>query len=57
LQMPKDVAEAVTQYTYQKKHDFLFVNTLSGNMYRNFNKLSIGGYDDDDDFENDSDEG
>ncbi len=41
LHLPKDVAEAVTQYVYKGKHDFLFVNIFTGELYKNFNKLLV----------------
>merc|ERR1711991_308565 len=31
----------ILKFTWRKKHDFLFCNMLTGDLYRNFNKLII----------------
>jgi hypothetical protein len=41
LHLPRHVADAITQYVFKNKHDFLVVDIVNGNLYRNFNKLSF----------------
>ena len=41
LFQPKDIAEAVSSYVFKDKHDFLFINVSTGNLYKKFNKLII----------------
>jgi hypothetical protein len=41
LHLPRHVADAITQYVFKTKHDFLVVDIANGSLYRNFNKLSF----------------
>ena len=38
---PRKTMEGVFRYSFQKKHDFLFMDLANQNLYRNFNKLII----------------
>lgn len=39
--LPKDDYENILQYSYKSKHDFLFINLVTNEIYRNFNKLEL----------------
>jgi energy-coupling factor transporter ATP-binding protein EcfA2 len=41
MDMNKNEADAVMRYVFQDKHDQLYMDKWSGNLYRNFNKLNI----------------
>lgn len=39
--LPKETSEQVMQYTFQDKHDFLMGDCVTGELYRNFNRLVL----------------
>ena len=41
--LDKKTAEEVVRFVFKEKHDFLFGNTLTGKLCRNFNPLDITG--------------
>lgn len=53
--LPKDISEQVMTYTFRDKHDFLMGDCVTGELFRNFNKLILpdvyNGEDDDEDME------
>lgn len=40
---PKSVADEILEYTYQGKRDFLYGDSMTGKLYRNFNLLKLNG--------------
>ena len=40
IYLPKDTADEVMRYVFQNRYDTLMGNTLTGQLYRNFNLLS-----------------
>lgn len=41
LFFPKDTIDSVQNYVFKGSHDFLFMSINDGNLYRNFNELTI----------------
>ena len=41
VHQPRDVADAIMRFVFRERHDFLSVDIQSGDMFRNFGKLSV----------------
>jgi len=39
--LTKDEYDEILKYSYKSKHDFLFINLVTNEIYRNFNKLEL----------------